>query len=405
MRPLLTAAGVVLAAGSILSFIRLDPDSAPDALAYAEQNAEQPDMGRVARLSGEALREDPANAIRWADFGEKLDDTGDASRAAYAFERGSRLSVGAPQVLLRYANHLVLSGDTEKAAGVAARVLEISPAFDDAVFGVFGRYPNGPRSLAASLRGNARALKTFVRYLAGAKRFDVAAPVWDSLKETGLVDRDLARSYIDGLISAGDLEQAARTASDYLRGTSGDLALLYNGGFEAPMSGLPFDWKIEKFVGGEATVSDSGHGGSHSLQVRFTGTSNVADLPVGIWARLAPGHYVLRYWMKADGLTTDEGPRVELSDIEQPKRLSVGSAAVVGTVEWTPVEVPFVVPTDTRVVGIQLSRHPSLHFDNKIAGTFWIDDVEILPTPGPGTNAPQSHDLRTTPVRFLVNSK
>jgi hypothetical protein len=48
-----------------------------------------------------------------------------------------------------------------------------------------------------------------------------------------------------------------------------------------------------------------------------------------------------------------------------------------GTIDWTSVQVAFTVSPDTNLVRVELFREPSWMFDNKIAGTAWIDTVEL----------------------------
>jgi hypothetical protein len=42
------------------------------------------------------------------------------------------------------------------------------------------------------------------------------------------------------------------------------------------------------------------------------------------------------------------------------------------------VEVPFNVTPATSAVIVGLVREPSDKFDNKVAGTIWVDNVEIV---------------------------
>jgi hypothetical protein len=37
------------------------------------------------------------------------------------------------------------------------------------------------------------------------------------------------------------------------------------------------------------------------------------------------------------------------------------------------------VPRETRLLAIEVSRQPSMKFDNQIRGTVWIDSVKLSP--------------------------
>jgi hypothetical protein len=64
----------------------------------------------------------------------------------------------------------------------------------------------------------------------------------------------------------------------------------------------------------------------------------------------------------------------------QSALLDLRTPAPAGTAVWTPLELTFQVSPATRLLQIQLSREPSSKFDNELAGTVWIDRVELAPT-------------------------
>lgn len=64
-------------------------------------------------------------------------------------------------------------------------------------------------------------------------------------------------------------------------------------------------------------------------------------------------------------------------DVESPGRLDARAEEVTGSNEWRLLEKTFVVGRGTRLVEVQLSREPSLKFDNKIRGRLWLDSVTL----------------------------
>jgi hypothetical protein len=64
-------------------------------------------------------------------------------------------------------------------------------------------------------------------------------------------------------------------------------------------------------------------------------------------------------------------------DVESPGRLDARTEEVTGSNEWRLLEKAFVVGRGTRLIEVQLSREPSLKFDNKIRGRLWLDSFTL----------------------------
>jgi hypothetical protein len=100
-------------------------------------------------------------------------------------------------------------------------------------------------------------------------------------------------------------------------------------------------------------------------------------------ARVLPGSYVLRAWVRTEGVTTNEGPRIEVQDAESAARLNLRSDSFLGTRGWTPIAIPFAVGPATNVIAVRVIRDPSQKFDSKINGTFWIDSLSVTRSSSP----------------------
>ncbi len=89
--------------------------------------------------------------------------------------------------------------------------------------------------------------------------------------------------------------------------------------------------------------------------------------------------YRFRGFLRTDQISTDSGMRFEIIDPRRPKDLDVLTPNETGTQPWTMEEVEFTTGAQTHLIRIALRRMPSTHFDNKIGGTVWVDDVAVLP--------------------------
>ena len=118
------------------------------------------------------------------------------------------------------------------------------------------------------------------------------------------------------------------------------------------------------------------HSRERSLRLRFDGTQNLTDSGVHQSVWLTPGRYLFRAWLRSRELSTDEGISFNLTSEGGPGP-SFTTEPVLGSNDWKPVERVFVAPAGTRLARISLVRKQLLKFDNKLAGTLWIDQVSI----------------------------
>jgi predicted secreted protein len=157
---------------------------------------------------------------------------------------------------------------------------------------------------------------------------------------------------------------------------------LYNGDFEEEPTGSVFDWRLSPSNGIKLDMDGNvSHSGRRSLRVGLGGTENLSYGRVAQRTVVREGAYRLRAYAKTDGLSTDRGLAVRVYDAESPGRLDVRTEELRGTNEWRRLEKTFTAGRGTRLIEVQLSREPSLKFDNKIQGTLWLDGVTLERVP------------------------
>ena len=66
-------------------------------------------------------------------------------------------------------------------------------------------------------------------------------------------------------------------------------------------------------------------------------------------------------------------------DALSPERLDLRTKSFTGTSNWIRLSQDLVVGPRTNLVTVQLCRRPSEKFDNRIAGSAWIDSVTFGP--------------------------
>lgn len=211
-------------------------------------------------------------------------------------------------------------------------------AVDEAV-GLYAALEADPES-----RPDAAGQARFIDFLLGSKRWGEAADTWrrSELFQGGLVD---------------------------------------NGGFEAPVNGTAFGWRQSRAGGAEVRREPRREAGGHAVRFHFLGTANLRYDHFFQYVAVEPGQaYELRFAAKSERLSTDRGPYVEVRGMECPGFRAV-SPNITGTRGWGEEAVAFEAPDGCRVVRVAVRRDESLKFDNKIAGDFWIDDMQIVQRP------------------------
>ena len=343
-----------------------------------------PAAERAASLFETALGANPASPYAWADLGDSYSVARRVDEAGRSFERAAELGPSSPPVLLRAGFHWLRSGERSRALRHTSRVLEISSQYDESVFALYRRFQM-PRAdvLSSGLGENGRAWQTYLTWLIAQDEPEAAAEVWNALGARGWRTQLVTNAYLAYLIRMRRYGQvpliweefAGQRAKGYRQG-----GVVYDGGFETPETKSPVDWQITPEsqgveAGREEGIAKEGH---WSLAVRFPGRSNVAWAGAHQLVVVPPGGYVLRAWLKSDHVTTDHGPQFQIHDADSPQRMTTQTDPVRGTHDWTRVDLPFHVSAETPAVVVSLVRRPSEKIDNKIAGTIWVDGVEIV---------------------------
>jgi hypothetical protein len=372
VKPLALGIGIVLLVFSILGlFFQNNRENDP-------QNPEEAE-----RIFRRALRNDPASAFRWCDLGEALLDARREREARFCFARATELGPKLPSVRMRVANFHFRAGESRDALRLLSGVLKEMSQYDAVIFSLYARFGGGADEvLTYGIPEDRRAAQAYLRYLMRHRNSEGARKAWAWLWTRGFTDDQLAGEYVNFLLARKQYGEALPAWSGYAAGRGirySEGNCLFNGGFESAFTGAKLDWTVRALpsvtVGRDSGVS---HSGGWSLRTQFLGKGNVGYGHVSQTAIVKPGRYRLRAYVKAENVTTDQGVALRVFDPGAPARLDDRTAQVGGTSDWQLLEKDFRVQPATELVVVQLVRSPSLKFDNKIAGTVWLDDVALL---------------------------
>jgi hypothetical protein len=238
-------------------------------------------------------------------------------------------------------------------------------------------YGNAEQSLAVLETSN------YPLYLDGLirrGRLADARLAWNQLSEHQTPNESMLLKYIDFLILNKIIDEAQAIWHEYT-GTIG----VTNGGFEQQPSGKGFDWRAypspDNYWKIRRTMAE-GHGHTAGLEIAFFGQANVDFHHLYQIVPLMPGRkHRLTFKWRGARLTTDQGPFIELAGYDCDE-LYLRSPMLLGSSDWRKMQIDFIAPPDCGAVRLRLRRKISSRFDNRIAGTLWLDDFQIEPTDG-----------------------
>ena len=156
------------------------------------------------------------------------------------------------------------------------------------------------------------------------------------------------------------------------------LGHVYNGGFEAPVTHLGFDWRMSSPRGAMVeTIETYGARGEKALHVSFNG-ERVHFQHVLQYLFLDAGRYRLQGRGRPDGLKAERGLRWRVRCVGATTFLAE-SEPFVGSDDWRSFAVEFTIPDQgcpAQLLRLELDGRVELDFEAQ--GSVWFDDLAIV---------------------------
>ena len=207
---------------------------------------------------------------------------------------------------------------------------------------------------------------------------DESLIVWQAMTAIAEPDKETALHYAHFLLSHKRITPAVDIWHQYTGSTG-----LNNPGFEENVTGLGFDWRHwgEKDGGWELKrVYNEAAEGAYALKIKFHGQENVSFHHLYQIFTVDPQEkYRLTYAWKSKGITTDQGPLVEIIGYDKQGIYRAGPM-ITGSNGWHEESIAFEAPADSRAAVVRLRRRASMRFDSKIRGTVWLDNFRLEKT-------------------------
>ena len=202
--------------------------------------------------------------------------------------------------------------------------------------------------------------------------------VWQIIRENQKPDTEIGLQFAHFLLGQKRIAESISVWQEYFA-----LDGMTNAGFENEITQRGFDWRYWDDKEGNWTIERvnlGAHEGKFALRISFAGRQNISFqnvyqiVPVSPLERLR-----LSYAWKSDGISTDQGPFLEIICYDQ-KGLSQSGPMITGTHKWQEESIEFRPPAECRAAVVRVRRLPSHRFDSKIKGSFWLDNfhLEIL---------------------------
>jgi hypothetical protein len=335
-----------------------------------------------------AVRLSPYDAHFWSDVGAAYDWAGRTNDASRAFERAIQLFPGSPEINWRFANFALRTHRIPDGLRSLRIVLAgATPAHRD----VFLLATRATRDNGAILEDMLpRQAATFFDYLnfqIETGNMVAAEQVWSRMLQLNLpFDLRDAFPYLDALIRHQDVGHLEAAWSDLnerfpaqIRPRNNAPNLITNGEFRFDILNGGLDWRVIPTEGAVVSVDTQDSPlGSRALRIEFKGKHNLDYEHVFQYVVVQPNtRYRFSGSLRANGITTDSGPRFQIFGAFDMGNLFLSTESVVGTTGWSPQQIVFKTRADTHLLIVRITRPASSKLDNQIRGVVWIDQVSL----------------------------
>ena len=327
------------------------------------------------------LRSNPRVADMWFNLALAQLVLGRTPEVRSSLERGIAAEPYNTVSLLSAANGYLVAGDPDTALHWFRKVVEADPTQADSVLDQTWRSTRSLDSVLGKALPDSPEVRTrLFRYLVQNEDWAAAENLWSRLAaRQDSPDKSAVQAFLHHLMERDPVAAAPvwTQAQHMVAGWEhynepGNL--ISNPGFELPVTGVAFDWRLEGASGVTTSMETlHPHSGSQSLRLDAN-ASNLATLGPAQIVLVAPGRtYELTYFVSTDSLLSASPPMVTVEEMTGGIRLAA-SSEFPQKAPWTQQSLRFSVPEGVSSVVVRLRRAAP---ETRIKGTLWLDDFHL----------------------------
>jgi hypothetical protein len=340
-------------------------------------------QGELRDLAERALRATPLEARALRLLGSAAEIGGDITGAERFMDLAAARSHRDPIVQTWLFYRLSREGRFAEALGYADALLRTRPNRRDLIGPTLIAYAadaGAVPSLTVRLAANPPWREWYLAEIGREVRDPgIAYALFDALKGSGAPPTSAElRPDLDALIAAGLFEQAYLTWIHHLPADRPRLAFVYNGDFERPVTGLPFDWSIGTIAGASTRLISPGFGDNGSaVEVAFSGR-RVPYRQLRKLMMLPPGRFRLALEARAEGLQNERGMVWRVECAEAGGQHLASTPPIAGSFPWRLISTEFEVPNEScRAQWLTLVVDARAALEEQISGKVAFDNIDV----------------------------
>lgn len=359
-----------------------DNSTALDQAARQQLFTSTPDAEAAEGLAQRALRAAPLNDDALFLLGVIAQQRDDAAKARALIQMAGKRTWRNLVTQLWLFEHDTSRKNFSDALVHADAMLRVSPEIQGKLFpalATFTSTADSLRALTGFLATNPEWRPAFLATLSSRlKDKDQLDRLYSSLQASRFPpDRQEMSFYIRRLVNDGQYRAAYAAWYESLpspKPIKG--AFPYNGNFQHPAGGSPFNWAIQHVRGADIAIVGAEGGQGKELQLQFSGArvalSNVKQLIL-----LRPGSYRLSVEVKADNLQTTRGLWWRLTCVTGNKADLAQTPLVHRSGPWEDFGVQFRVPKTCEAQQLALELPGRAPSEMRIEGVVSYRDIQI----------------------------
>ncbi len=356
--------------------------AALDQRSLSELKKSDGDVSAAETWARQALRAQPLDQYALFLLGMAAERKGDAADALSLMQQAGGRTWRNPGTQLWLFEHAAKRGDFSTALQHADAMFRVEPNFVTAMFPTIAAFTVEPRGLQAlaDFLVTSPPWRDTVMLALSARLYDRSHldQIYSILMQSPSppTTRELA-AYLDRLIRDGRYEVAYRTWRQSTQALpTSTVEFPYNGDFERPADGLPFNWSIGSIPGADVSIVPADGAKGRALRVEFSG-ARVQFAHVQQMLLLPPGRYRLSGRVRADNLEGPRGLWWTVLCAGTPATPLGHSDLVSGNVPWAEFHAEFVVPERCKAQLLRLELPARIPSEQQIEGRVWYQALRI----------------------------